>query len=379
MSTLTTTQLHFFDKIIDTANHLGAEVFVVGGCVRDIILGKNTADIDLIPLHVDYEVYARALAKNIKAFAIPFKDNIRLAKNDIIIDVSKPRGDTIYADLMLRDFTINNLALDMQGNIVGDKGDIDSGIIKAVYANTFVDDALRILRAFRFASQLGFTITDDTLTLALASAPQLSNIASERILEELRKTIAGKHFINVLQNSAWRELLLNNLEISLDKETTARLKQYEHVLSDDLFAAIVACSNKPEKMLDILKPSNNDIKLVQLIQKAEKDMLNSNLNNERNMKVFAWKYHNKIETITACFMSKYVEKMATFEQVLNASKTLDIDNAKNISGELLIKQGFKPSPIFKTILEDITLKLALNELTKDDIINYINDNYKGNN
>ncbi|MGN0114116.1 MAG: hypothetical protein ACI396_02190, partial [Acutalibacteraceae bacterium] len=99
-------------------------------------------------------------------------------------------------DLARRDFTVNAIAMDRHGNITdlfGGADDINRKIIRCVGdANRrFDEDALRIMRTFRFCSQLGFEIDDETKTAALKNAPLLESISAERIYAELKKTLIG--------------------------------------------------------------------------------------------------------------------------------------------------------------------------------------------
>ncbi len=374
MSTLTTKDLPFFLEIFETERKLNAKVYIVGGTIRDILLGKTTADIDIIPFGVEYDKFAITFAKSIRATYIPFKDNIRIVKRNIVIDVSKPRGKDIQEDVMLRDFTINNLACDLDGNLVGNYNDVINGKIKHVYENTFVDDALRIFRTFRFASQLGFDINNETMQLAMRSAPLLKNIAMERILEELRKTFKGDYFYNVIINDNFFNILKNYLCIELDSTIVTNINALAE--AKDFLPLIIASAKEPLKAIDILKLTNSESKLIKNILDAEHYILNNDLNDERSMKVFAWKFLDNLNIITTYLKCKYLDNMSFFSDIFTLSKQLDVANAKNITGEMLIQMGFSPSPLFKQIISEVEIKLALNELEKNDVLIYISDNYK---
>ncbi|MBQ6893532.1 MAG: CCA tRNA nucleotidyltransferase, partial [Clostridia bacterium] len=101
-------------------------------------------------------------------------------------------------DLCRRDFTVNAMAMDIDGNIVdlyGGREDLEKKVIRAVGDpyERFFEDALRILRAFRFASKLGFDIEANTLSAAVSLADRLSLVSRERIFDELMKLICGMH------------------------------------------------------------------------------------------------------------------------------------------------------------------------------------------
>jgi tRNA nucleotidyltransferase/poly(A) polymerase len=164
----------------------GYEVYIVGGAVRDILLGHPLNDIDLTVFGGDYTSYAALLSRRFRTAAVPFKDNIRLPLGKRHIDVSAPRGESIGADLALRDFTINNLALTLGNELLGDPSDIYAKKIVPAHPRSLLDDPLRILRAFRFAATLGFELTDEFFALLPAALDSLQLTAKERVRYELR-------------------------------------------------------------------------------------------------------------------------------------------------------------------------------------------------
>ncbi len=157
----------FFDILKNIEKEYNAKIYFVGGCLRDICLNIPIHDIDITAENIEYTKLAKILGKNLKSYAVAFKDNMRIMQNNLIIDISKLRGSSINEDVLKRDFTINNLACSLDAELTGSIDDIKNGVIKAVYNNTFDDDALRIVRAVRFAAVFGFDIENDTLQLAL--------------------------------------------------------------------------------------------------------------------------------------------------------------------------------------------------------------------
>jgi len=103
------------------------------------------------------------LNEKLKGTFVEFKDNVRIVKGDVTFDISKLRGSTITEDLSHRDFTINNLAYHFKKGVIGNTFDIENKIIRIVYEDAFTDDPLRILRGFRFMSELNFIIAKHTL------------------------------------------------------------------------------------------------------------------------------------------------------------------------------------------------------------------------
>ena len=183
----------FLDILYSIEKEYNCKIYLVGGCLRDIILNIQLSDIDITACNIDYINLAKILGKKIKAYPVSFKDNMRLMKNNLIIDVSKLRGQNIYDDVLKRDFTINNLACSLDGEIIGDVSDINNKLIKIVTDNSLTDDPLRIIRAFRFASTLSFTIDDYTMQNICKNKELIKTSAKERILEEFRKMFKGEN------------------------------------------------------------------------------------------------------------------------------------------------------------------------------------------
>ena len=354
----------FVDAIAETAKEIGVQVYFVGGCVRDAIMGKKASDADIVPFGTDYKNFARVLSKKIKAFSIPFKDNVRLAKGDLICDVSKPRGKDIYQDLLMRDFTINNLAAAPCGDIIGDDKHIKEGLIKAVSENVFDDDPLRILRAFRFVSTLGFDIDEDTLNLIKNKQHLIKLPAAERVTEELRKTLCGAYCekaLSYLKKTNTAQIIFD--ENDLDFESPLRLNQP----SFPLRLALLAGKNAAKP----LKLSSKEEKTVTYIAENLTVAVNLHDKSLREKRAFLWKHYSLAKELFDGAKSKFPQNTDTLAEDFKLIETLYPQRAKAINGSVLMKAGFKPSPFFSLIIEETALKLALGELEESQTENYI--------
>ena len=195
------------NTIIHTLQEHGFEAYAVGGCVRDSILGRVPDDWDITTSATPLEIKS--------LFSKTFDTGIEHGTITVLIDkdafeVTTYRVDGKYEDsrhpsevtftrslsedLLRRDFTINAMAYnDNEGlvDIFGGMKDLDNKIIRCVgNANArFSEDALRILRAVRFAAQLGFEIEEETKKAIATLAPTLANISEERIQVELIKML----------------------------------------------------------------------------------------------------------------------------------------------------------------------------------------------
>lgn len=186
----------------------GVDFYFVGGIVRDILLGWDVNDIDIVPEKIDYVSCAEMLNRYIKGSFVHFKDNVRITKGGFTIDISRLRGLSIVDDLKKRDFTINNLAYHFEKGLLGDPTDLNNKIIRAVSDQSFLDDPLRVLRGYRFASQFGFTIEPHTGVLMKRYAPLLVDIPAERINKELNETLLGEYFLNILDTMIEDDIFL---------------------------------------------------------------------------------------------------------------------------------------------------------------------------
>lgn len=208
--------------IIEKLNNAGHEAYIVGGCVRDSILGKLPNDWDITTSATPYEVkdiFRRTIDTGIQHGTVTvLVDKSIVAKDtkfqDYSFEVTTYRVDGEYQDhrrpnsvefttsleedLKRRDFTINAMAYnDTEGviDIFGGMKDLDEGVIRCVGNPTdrFDEDALRILRAVRFAAQLGFVIDEETRRAMNKQAKFLLDISAERIQVELTKLITSNH------------------------------------------------------------------------------------------------------------------------------------------------------------------------------------------
>ncbi len=198
-------------RIIQVLQANGYEAYAVGGCVRDRILGREPED---------WDITTSASPKETKSlFARTFDTGIEHGTVSVLLDgetfeVTTYRIDGKYEDgrhpgevrftrslsedLLRRDFTINAMAYNDEDGLVdlfGGLEDIGRRTIRCVGnpEERFSEDALRILRAVRFASQLGFTIAEDTKEAIRRLAPNLRKISAERIQTELVKLLVSPH------------------------------------------------------------------------------------------------------------------------------------------------------------------------------------------
>jgi tRNA nucleotidyltransferase (CCA-adding enzyme) len=239
--------------IIDTLKAAGYEAYVVGGCVRDSILGRTPEDWDITTSATPQEVkslFKRTIDTGIQHGTVTvMADREGFEVTTYRIDGKYEDGrhpkevtftPSLEEDLKRRDFTINAMAYnDEEGlvDIFGGISDIEAGIIRCVGTaeERFNEDALRIMRAIRFSAQLGYTIEENTLNAISRVAPNLSRISAERIQVELVKLLVSDHpdYLRIAYKTGITGIILPEFDTAMETPQNHPHHQYnvgEHIL-----------------------------------------------------------------------------------------------------------------------------------------------------
>ena len=198
-------------QILKTLNAAGYEAYVVGGCVRDSILGREPGDWDIttsaLPEQVK-ELFRRTVDTGIQHGTV----TVMMDKEGFEVTTYRVDGEyhdgrhpdavtftrSLEEDLKRRDFTINAMAYHPEHGLVdlfGGMEDIGKRIIRCVGnpVERFTEDALRMLRAVRFSAQLGFTVEENTKAALARMSGNLEHVSAERIQTELVKLLVSDH------------------------------------------------------------------------------------------------------------------------------------------------------------------------------------------
>ncbi len=199
----------FIQMVLDSLHHAGYEAYIVGGCVRDMLMGKTPHDYDVTTAALPETVQAlfpRTVATGLRHGTVTVLADghpvevTTFRTEDGYADHRRPEKvtfvSTLKEDLSRRDFTVNAMAYSKESGLVDPfdgRNDLAKRILRAVGdpVTRFEEDALRILRLFRFAAVLGFTCDADTQAAALQKAAGLQVISRERVTEELKKAVMG--------------------------------------------------------------------------------------------------------------------------------------------------------------------------------------------
>jgi putative nucleotidyltransferase with HDIG domain len=173
-------------------------VFLVGGCVRDILLGLNPVDYDMVVVNKDPESFSREMAEKLSARVIQLGRNdnriYRIMAKTGCFDISPAFGGHIHSDLLNRDYTLNAIGYSVElkeyTDVTGGIDDLNKKMIRKVSDDVFKKDPVRLLRGFRIAAGCGFTIEPGTLESIQRDVALIQSAAKERIKAEWFKLLA---------------------------------------------------------------------------------------------------------------------------------------------------------------------------------------------
>jgi poly(A) polymerase len=235
------------------------EAWLVGGTVRDRVLGRETADFDVATSGSAADV-AQALGRAAGGFAFELSEAFgawRVVAHDRTwqVDLLPLNGATIEEDLGRRDLTINAIAAPL-GSVgyvdpFGGLEDLSARRLRAVSPVAFERDPLRTLRLARLACELGFQADPATQTLARAAAPGLAGVASERVFAELRRVVcapAALAGLEVMDAVGATQVVLPELSAlrGVEQSRFHHLDVFDHTRS--VLAEVIALERDPERL-----------------------------------------------------------------------------------------------------------------------------------
>lgn len=283
-------------KIINRLEEHGFEAYLVGGCVRDALLGKTPGDYDMAVSSYPEETKEifsdfRTIDTGIKhgtVTVVSEHNNLELTSfrhDGEYIDNRRPESveftRDIHADVSRRDLTVNALAYSPLHGLIDDFGgkkDLENKILRCVgnAEKRFEEDALRIMRTVRFSAVLDFAVEENTAKAVINKKDLLKNISVERIFTELKKTLDGTAHEKALIQ--FREIIFTVIpeleELSTD-EYRKSVTMIKSCTSQDMRFAALLSSLPPEKADEIchrLKTDNHFRKnVVYFIENMNKE------------------------------------------------------------------------------------------------------------
>jgi len=375
------------------------EAWIVGGWVREALLGNSSTDLDIattltpdkvkklfprsIPIGEDYGTVIVRLEKEIEGQW----EVTTLRKEGTYGDGRRPDnvlfGDKIEDDLARRDFTINAMAIDEKWNIIdifGGKKDLQQNILRSVgnADERIAEDGLRIMRAFRFLDGEGAIRTlDRDLELAIIeNKNMLENVSNERIGDEIKKILSknnSKEILAIMEKTGVLNCLFNELSIEI-----AKIRGNNPLVTLAIILNKNDCDGKElsNKLRDILKFSRKELELISFLHDNKSVIFDKDLGGLRRFSVYLseeqkkaiLEYHNPLG---------FIESLNNMENLVkNRLPLIDgitLSNSTNI--EPGPKLGMLKGWLYRQQIEkNLTNKEEILELLDD--IDWKNEDYK---
>jgi len=376
-------------KVMHRLEHKGFEAFLVGGCVRDRLLRRGSKDFDVTTDATPDQV--RAIFTHTIPVGAKF-GVVVVVMDGVQVEVATYRADGAYSDgrrpdevqysrsakedVVRRDFTMNGLLMNSNGDIidhVAGQADIDRGIIRAIGDPNvrFAEDGLRMLRAVRFAAQLGFEIEVRTQEAIANNARLLAVISRERVAAELFKTLSApfplKGIVPFISTGLFRFALPGtfadhtNMTRTIQRFGTFQANK-DVMLGMGMFLADVA-DYAVENLALYLKLSNEQqdefvyMKMhVTAFRKhltGEYRMSEASLKRTLRKPGVALALEILMQDEVLGITSFGIEALMAFVSKVKAYKPEEIKPVPLITGKDLIDAGIPAGPIFTDILFDV--------------------------
>lgn len=373
-------------KILSTLHEHGYQGFFVGGCVRDYLLNRPFDDVDITtnakPEHI-ISIFPRTVDVAIK------HGTILVISNGDTFEVTTYRTESSYSDhrrpdeihytssieedLKRRDFTMNAIAMDEEMNLVdpyGGRDDIERQLINTVgeaYLR-FNEDALRMLRAIRFQSQLAFTIGEETYYAITTNAHTLHHIAVERIVTELEKFFPSSNVLTAKANLV-ESTLIDYIPVFKDFDKALFKRIQSTTMLEDIAVQLLLLPSSRFHIAD-LKLSNEKVKTINKMVSLLRHL-------DGYTDVIALSYDFDHDILSAVYhlvksnneSLRYNEaSIYRLKQALEKKQSLPIQSIHDIAirgDELSDICERKPGPWIKSIYQDIEKNILHNNLQND--------------
>lgn len=365
-------------NILKTFNKNGFEAYFVGGCVRDFLLDKDFSDIDIttdaLPEQVK-NIFRKSIDTGIQHGTVTILVNgesyevTTFRTEDEYVNHRIPEKVEFVSDLKedldRRDFTINAMALDYKGKLFdfhNGEADLKNSIIKTVNDpnERFFEDALRMLRAFRFSSKLGFVIDSNTIMAIKNNAKLITYVSIERIVNEFRKLLEGKGNIDSLQLMIDSTL---NSYIPFIKDIKVIEDFSKYTFCQSLYILSII-NNISFDELKKLKLSNKEIKLVK-----EYDKIRNDFKNNIPLELILYKYDiEDVRFICNYFKFRNISEIDKVKLAITSLNDIAIE-----SEEIIAFINKKPGPWIRELITLLEYEIIVNGLVnnRNNILDFL--------
>lgn len=380
--------------LIQTLNDSGYECYVVGGAIRSLLLKQAVHDYDLTtnatPLQTKQVFHAYHTIQTGMQHG-----TITVVSNHIPVEITTYRKDTTYKDhrhpdevvftttiqedCARRDFTINAFCYNKQDGLLDffhGMQDLNNHLIRCIGDpyQRFEEDALRILRAIRFASQLNFSIEDITSQALLALKDSLTYVSIERIREEFMKYLAGEGYLQLLY--PYRKVFsvfLKPFDRMQDWQSLLDSLKHSHQNAYIRLALLLSqpCFIDSKKELKMLKFSNNEIDCMHSMIQNRSIPLQSKYDVLHALHILKCDFDMYLNYREAYDHTTYTNIHALYQQILQNKDCYQLKDLA-IHGKDVIALGYQGKQI-SVVLNHVLEQVMRHELpnTKQDLIEYI--------
>jgi len=370
----TSIKFHNLDLIL---GFLPKGSYLVGGYIRDIILGRKTEKLDVdivVPLNA-IEI-GKKIAENIGSKFIILDEKrevVRIILNHLYIDIANQVASTIEGDLCSRDFSINSIAFLFDKKCLFDPlnglKDLEISLLRTHSENNLLNDPLRILRCFRFVSELNFKVDLNLITFIKKNKGKLYLVAKERINNEIQKIVHGANALDaVLLIKKLNIFAIDNLcedSFFLDLETINYVElnqeEKEKFLPSFFIAQILDVTS-----LEKLKFSKAEIAKTKLLRKWHFLLEKKNIAQLTESDRFA--LHKELETFLPLFIFYLPQNLQLDWLHRWRDKDDKLFHPSNLVNGDVIKKNLeiKDGPILGELLQYLSKELAYKRLNNFD-------------
>jgi len=403
--------LDLLKQASNLAQEMGYPLYVVGGFVRDLLLGEPTLDMDLV-VEGDAIALARRLGARIGArvrshgrfgtaklilegreaeFGVPFLDfaTARMEFYPHSAALPEVERSSIKADLHRRDFTINTLAIRLDSghfgrllDFYGGVQDLEEGLIRVLHSLSFIEDPTRIMRAARFEQRLGFVIEPRTAELIDNALPMLHRVSGERIRHELYLILQEREPERVLCRLDGLGVLAQiHPRLACDEAIWERFAALRQALAEGRWAIPQEEGGRPppglylalftypldradlEAFADRLKIFRDDLTLLRQVadlKEREEELARPGLRNREIDALLRYSSTPSRLVLWLCTASPLVrERLWLYESDLRHIRP-------RVDGEYLMSLGLQPSPLFSRILRAVRDALLDGEIRTEE-------------